>query len=376
MANADISELKQLVNQGLVQFLTIDTSVFKKYGLALQQGLLSQLQQFKHNRFTLVLSEVVVREIRRQIAEYHEDQLSSWPKISRRLRALHHVADEFSAMDAAISALPTGSELASYEVDQFLIATGADVISADHASMDAVLDLYFDRVAPFGNGGKRSEFPDAIALLGIEEWCRAANSGMIVVSTDGDWKRYCEQSSTGKLFVVDDLATALEIINATAAEREARALSRQERLYAKLKDGEIERVVKEQLKRLLLEQAEPLAISGHTLMSHITRVDVGGLEFSDPARVRDDEGGFVVLVDLTAKCTFWARFTFFGGDFRPNGEATYGLAQEIEASVLITSAGDTVSTEVLIKNEKLTIEFGQVEPDSDGDASHLPTLQG
>ncbi|WP_334037567.1 PIN domain-containing protein [Burkholderia gladioli] len=373
MTVEDIEKLKELVRHGRVRMMTVDTSIIKQHRLALGHGLLGQLAQFKDSRFSFVLSEIVVREVRRQIAESIHADLAAWPKIARRLEGMPEAADEAAALAAALGGV-SPAEIAHREVDQFLIATGAEVITADHAELDRVLDLYFDGKPPFGTGNKRHEFPDAIALLGIDAWCKAANSGIIVVSTDADWLRFCENSSAGDLYVVDSLATALDIVNSTAAERDVRARERQERLVDKLRDGQLSRDVKQQLRRLLLEQARARGTS-HLLayLADIVRVDVGDVSYANPGRIRDDDAVFAAMVDMRAHCTFWANFNFYNSDMtRPMGKGMYGASQYVDAGALITAEGDTASIEVLLNKEELVIDFGEVEPDEDGVESHGP----
>ncbi|MEZ0192009.1 PIN domain-containing protein [Ralstonia solanacearum] len=85
-------------------------------------------------------------------------------------------------MEAALSSLPSPAEVAESEVRGFLIDTNAIVIEVDHTLVDRVLDLYFDRKPPFCTDGKRSEFPDAFALLGIEDMCRQTVGGTLIGS--------------------------------------------------------------------------------------------------------------------------------------------------------------------------------------------------
>jgi hypothetical protein len=103
---------------------------------------------------------------------------------------------------------------------------------------------------------------------------------------------------------------------------------------------------------------------------------VGHLSFSNPGRIRDDDAGFVVLMDMQATCTFWAQFTFYDLDAKEVtekiGKGIYGYGQDIKAAILLTAEEDKVSVEVLLKEDKLVVNFGEVEPDEDGTESHTP----
>lgn len=76
--------------------------------------------------------------------------------------------------------------------------------------MSQLIDLYFNKKPPFHNENpKKSEFPDAIALASLEAWSIKENRKILVVSRDGDWKSFCDQSN--RLYLLNDLATALEM---------------------------------------------------------------------------------------------------------------------------------------------------------------------
>lgn len=49
-----------------------------------------------------------------------------------------------------------------------------------------IIDDYFNENAPFKNGIKKNEFPDAIVLNSIESWCEDNDTKVYVVSQDGD----------------------------------------------------------------------------------------------------------------------------------------------------------------------------------------------
>jgi len=350
--------------------MTIDTSIFRNLGLALSHGLLGQLSQFKNDRFTLVLSEIVVREIRRQIADGLTEDLKGWPKIARRLRRVNCTADEVEALSDALEDL-SPEAFAWGEMNEFFLATDAKVISADHATLDEVLNLYFERKPPFGDGGKRHEFPDAIALLGIEAWCRAGKSGVIVVSTDSDWKRFWESSGLDNVFVIDDLGTALNIVSSTTADRRRRGQERQDRLSQRLAVGELAVEAQRQMRDLLLEHANARGSSHIPHMSIIERVEVGDITFSNPARIRDDDVAFVLLADISAHCTFWAKFSFYNSDFtRMIGSSVYGFGRDVEAAALLASEGKDVSVEIVFNKDNFVVDFGEIEPDDSGTSSH------
>ena len=84
------------------------------------------------------------------------------------------------------------------------------MLPTSEVSIDAVFDQYFGRRPPFGEGKKKSEFPDAFAIGAIEAWCKENDERMYIVSTDGDLKEYCKKSDC--LIALNQLAEFISVI--------------------------------------------------------------------------------------------------------------------------------------------------------------------
>lgn len=62
--------------------------------------------------------------------------------------------------------------------------------------LEDVVDWYFSIEAPFAEGKKAKEFPDAFILSVIEDYCRRHSSRVAVVSFDGDFSTACAKRSS------------------------------------------------------------------------------------------------------------------------------------------------------------------------------------
>jgi len=56
------------------------------------------------------------------------------------------------------------------------------------ADPDRVFDLYFSKAAPFGEGKKKAEFPDAFVLSTLSAWGEKEEQTILIASDDGDFK--------------------------------------------------------------------------------------------------------------------------------------------------------------------------------------------
>jgi hypothetical protein len=74
--------------------------------------------------------------------------------------------------------------------DDFMSACSTEVVKADGVDADHLLSLYFGRKPPFGEGKKKSEFPDAISLLSLKSRLQG-DEKIYIVSEDDDLKSFC-----------------------------------------------------------------------------------------------------------------------------------------------------------------------------------------
>ena len=76
--------------------------------------------------------------------------------------------------------------------EEFMTACSTEVVEADQIDAEDLLSLYFDKRPPFGEGKKKSEFPDAISILSLKSHLQN-DEKIYIVSDDGDLKALCAE---------------------------------------------------------------------------------------------------------------------------------------------------------------------------------------
>lgn len=190
--------------------ITIDTNIFYNNGYALNKGLLKQLTQFKEGSIKFILSDVVHKEVHNHILRNNTDEYAKLTSALKNNKEKNLISQE--AWKEIIEILEKENDITAKTkkyLGDFIEHTGCEVIqSSILCSMDKLLHLYFNTKPPFGNKkDKKSEFPDAIALLSIEKWAEENNKNILVVSKDKGWKQFIENSQN--LSIEDDLGKAL-----------------------------------------------------------------------------------------------------------------------------------------------------------------------
>lgn len=211
-AHQDIKEIKDLLDQGLLSALTVDTSIFDEKGKRLTKGMFTQLTQFGKHPADLIFSDVVIMEMKRHLTEklkavkekFSPTLIEAWESLGMDRAKIQEL---FTHLQQALNL----EKLCDDQFENFIAESAAIVLKAqDFVSIEYLLQMYFGKKPPFDEGNpKKSEFPDAIALQTLESWASQSDRNLLVVSKDGDWKNFCQKSS--RLYFVNDLATALEL---------------------------------------------------------------------------------------------------------------------------------------------------------------------
>jgi hypothetical protein len=189
--------------------LCVDTSIFDRHAIALEKGLLKQLEQFANGNATLLIPHVIRFELQRHLSKRVGDAMS------HVARALKEASNELLIDDAGIREarsllLPheSSDNVAKKRIEDFMERCGAELLPPSNVGVSELLEMYFSSKPPFEvSGAKKAEFPDAIALLSLVAWARERGAYLLAVSADKGWADFAKEFDC--LTVVDDLAEAL-----------------------------------------------------------------------------------------------------------------------------------------------------------------------
>lgn len=192
--------------------ITIDTSIFDSttYDLT-QDSILCLLKSYvKDKKIKVILSDIVVREVKAHLNRYATDMISAM-KNSRKdyLKKVNRQLWILAGAEQCIY-IPQSKDIANKMInifEQYLNDIDADIIETTSVDIKAVLDDYFDFEAPFENNEKkRNEFPDAFVASQIRTTFPDLKS-IVIISRDNGFKKACNKngeyicfSSLGELY--------------------------------------------------------------------------------------------------------------------------------------------------------------------------------
>lgn len=326
---------------------TIDTNAIIQGGMNFEAGLLAQLDQFNGGPIQFVVSEIVVRETLKHLNVTTKKARDAARSALDRAAQLGLISSD--AAKTAVDALADSRTVARSKVASFLEATGAETVPANLCAIDALLKSYFDPTPPFeATGDKKNEFPDALALLSLEAWAKAAGKTVLAASADKGWQSFAEKSE--HIFVEGDLADAMQIVQAHA-EAAAKAVNTFLRGIAEGDSPDDERSMSALLADALAEwefDVEASAPYRYELDATELRLESFALTERDGdygvtvVRLTADE--IVCRVDVEVTATAHAQFSLFAWDSIDREEIGMGgtsasSEETFDAAVLITIAG-------------------------------------
>ncbi|MGG6895892.1 PIN domain-containing protein [Rhizobium sp. BR 315] len=366
--------------------ITLDTNLFNHNSFNLEGGMLGQLTQFREGSAMLVLSEIVIREVNKYLKEKAKnarDKLGQAIKEARESGVLS--GDAMEALEKSHQDALLPEEAARKRLNRFAADTNLSVVAGHDVDVKELIRRYFSPAPPFeGSGKKKSEFPDAIALITLEAWARKHSKHILAISKDQGWQAYAKTSEF--IDVEEDLAVALEKFQEDAEEAQAHFES-----LLKAADAEPATALRDELVSQLADAVGELAVETDASAGFNWEADESArLIYTDFKFLHNGSAYDFKVVQVgkrliaakvklfvTAKAE--ADFTFSVYDSTDKDEVPMGSSSaqrlvDFEAFALVTFEGDfdnldsVTCTAVEIVDTEITVNFGHIEPDwSDDD---------
>ncbi len=167
----------------MVQKILIDNSIYISEGLDFNsQSFLSLKKYLKQNFFELLISEDIKNEIMAKIKRTQQEFFSKLNKMGDNYEILKNNIKSLKQTEAEIKNLPQ-------TVQNNIFKLGATDITQTTINIRQIMNDYFNENAPFKNGKKKHEFPDAIILHSLLKYLNEEKC--VIISGDSDWKNFC-----------------------------------------------------------------------------------------------------------------------------------------------------------------------------------------
>lgn len=207
-------QIREKIVNGEINGISVDTSIFDRYGCNLNFPLLRKLDQFQSEPTRVVFSEIVASEVKSHISRDAKDAAAKLKTALNYQSKKWHVPFDVTAIINETTNSLNPEDLATDQFDEYLNHVDGSIISAanDIKITSEVLSRYFSSTTPFEKkDAKKSEFPDAFALLSLEAEFSNQEKIVLCVSADKGWAAFAENSDS--IVCVSQLDNALSYFN-------------------------------------------------------------------------------------------------------------------------------------------------------------------
>jgi hypothetical protein len=369
-----------LLEDKTVTFFSIDTDVIQSLGYKFSAGALHALPLQRPSWMTIQQSEIVAREIhahRMEPVVNAAKELNSAISNLQRLSGLNFspIADQVADLDAELVA----STNFSNEFQKFVASLGGGVLSIDGEHLaKQMFDRYFQVSAPF-ESRKKSEFPDAAALLTLENYAKSINKQGILISKDGGWSNFAKGSDW--LYCVSSLEEFAALFKSTSTlatgvtAKVSTDLSNPVSTLSSL----MQHAVNEHIAEAFWSAGDVWTGFCHRVEAEIDQAHYKShsLELTEIGTwlVEHDPTICIIEVKAAIQVTVDVIAEFFIYDTIDHEELNFGSEDvsrehEIEVDIFITLRGDLehaaieeLDTSIEISGGDYEVEVGEVDPD-------------
>lgn len=374
MPKLTLEEVQELVDRGKLTAITVDTSEIHHFGYNLKAKSLSALGQFKGTNIAVPLSEVVLAEVHAHMTARMSDAAEKvCTGISLFLKEWRIGRDR----DAVHTGLGLGDDAAARArtlLDAFVAEIGAERVSVDNGVN--VRDLHERYVAsrpPFSTkADKKNEFPDAIALLSLEEWARQRGRMLLAVSADGDWARFAEGSD--QIVCLPQIAPALNLFHREDSVFAARVANLLRADAAPALSAAIEGQLERLIETFDVEASAPYFYEEEAGLSRVVSWKLKDDAKLDVVASDEDSASLAFTVILEAEFEAYFSFSMKDGidrDYVTIGSSHASRIESFEVPLVATipkdEDDDPTPFEVEADGWGVSVDFGYVEPEFERD---------
>jgi predicted nucleic acid-binding protein len=175
-----------------MQNIYLDTSIFVNNNFLASKAINSFFQFCQDKEFRLVISKITLNEIK---ARYRKQAKKGIEKHNELLNnndnSLRTLFNNLAAKDILKKFPPLNTLCHEFneKLDHKIIDANALILEYPILDTANIMEDYFAGNAPFNSSNKTHEFPDAIVIAQLEQWCEQNSETCTVFSTDKDFLR-------------------------------------------------------------------------------------------------------------------------------------------------------------------------------------------
>ncbi len=199
------------MSQLQTRYVFVDTSMYQQKNFQFGIHALGRFAELcKDESIYLLMTSITEREVKHHIELKAQEAAKSITAFKKEIKILRNLPDlpHYGIFEKITSSDIEDSLTEIF--DDFLFKAVHEFVDLSKASVDNIVDSYFDEKPPFSSK-KKDEFPDAIVLHALDAWSQDNDSKVYILSLDGDMKSFSEDMD-GKLIYENDLEQFISLV--------------------------------------------------------------------------------------------------------------------------------------------------------------------
>lgn len=197
------------------RIIFLDTSIFESENYFEGKKINILFILSKEGSVHLKITDIVYREIINRLISHTTKGVNILKKQTallrdegRILRNLESLESYFKIIDYRKVKTESILEIKK-KFEKILSAYKIEIIDTSNANVKEVLNDYFKTSPPFKEGSKKNEFPDALSINSIKNWCLKNTENCLHISNDKDFENYSDENIDCNY----NLSTLLDLLN-------------------------------------------------------------------------------------------------------------------------------------------------------------------
>ena len=160
------------------------------------------------NGAPVVVSQVIIKEIRKHYDVHVENTKE---KLLSAITSANRIPNLKNLINLDVKSIEDSTSKSYSNFDQVISSDKIVVLGWDYIPTDQLFERYFAKLPPFHDkdGKPNKEFPDAAALMALDEWSRRECKRVVVVTNDFHWLAFCAESD--RLVAVETVSKAISL---------------------------------------------------------------------------------------------------------------------------------------------------------------------
>lgn len=316
----------------------LDTETFVANGYFSNNKLKTLAEYGKNQTINIHLSEITKEEVKSNIKEdlmITIQQINQFKKeIHRKGRILRNL-DGFSdylnlpKLDSKID-----FEKVVNSLENFIQLGKVTTLPYDLIDVGPIFSKYFKKEKPFGEGKKKYEFPDAILLVLIENWCIKNNQKTYLISSDTDILNI----KSDYIIPVQNIGKFLGFVNRQELI-DAEKFEWIEQIFIENQNKLSEVITQHFVEKIKDEYYSDISISD---------VEVDNIEFFEFSIIQEESSVFILQMDVDISYSLGISYTNYDNSYFDKEDDKW-YYKDIQQTTI--NFDDTITVEIEIEAE-------------------------